>query len=349
MLKMRKTAVIIPIVIILAACKSIPEPAADPAGVTYTSEAAASTSATETASSETEVPVPPPELYSRSVYMYDMNNDALIYKLNENEKLPPASILKIMTCLLVLENVSELDKKVEVPQKAFDEFTNGDPNTDNAADAGIQPGQTNLTYLDALYALMVASGCEAGNILAYNVSSETGKPFIDMMNAEARRLGCVNTNFTNAHGLYEPDNLTSAYDMFLITKYALENFPLFAKICAETSYIMPPNEKYPPGYKIGTANKLLRDKDDNPHYYPYATGIKSGSINEYFDPDGTRRDGFNTLVTVAEKDGAKFMVVTLGAPFYDYSGGERKRAFLNYDDHIALYEWAFASQGVPGY
>jgi len=347
MLKMVKTAVIIPIVILLAACKAIPEPVSDPVGVTVapkiTTTAATAATVTTTAAATTAEPVPPPSHYSSSVYMYDMNKGEVIYAVNENEPLPPASILKIMTGLIVFENVPDLDVIIEVPQSAFDEFTNGDPNTDNAADAGIQPWQANLTYRDALYALLVASGCEAGNILAYNVSSETGEAFTDLMNAEAKRLGCLNTHFTNAHGLYEQDNLTTAYDMFLITKYALDNYAEFAEICATTTYVMPPNSKYPNGYKIGTANKLIRDKDDNPHYRPYVTGVKSGSINEYFDRDGTRHDGFNTLVTTAEKDGASFMLVTLGAPFYTYENGERKRAHLNYDDHIALYEWAFAN------
>jgi len=340
MSKMKKAAIIIPLVIILAACKSIPEPVSDPVGVTVEPETTTTvTTAAETMTTAKPIP-PPPSHYSRSVYMYDMNKDEVIYAVNENEKLPPASILKIMTCLIVLENVPDLDKYVEVPQSAFDEFTNGDPNTDNAADAGICPGQANLTYRDVLRALMIVSGCEAGNILAYNVSGNIGD-FTDLMNEEASRLGCVNTRFTNTHGLYEADNLTTAYDMFLITKYAIANYPAFAEICAETVCAMPPNAKYPNGYKIGTANKLMRDKDDNPHYRPYVTGVKSGSINEYFDPDGTRHDGFNTLVTTAEKDGASFMLVTLGAPFYQYENGERKRAHLNYDDHIALYEWAF--------
>jgi len=339
--KIRKTAQLILFVILLTSCKNI----STPAGLTN-SEIVSITAATAAESSETEPPAPlPPGLNSRAVYVYDLNNDVCVYKQNEDERLPPASILKIMTCLLTLEKVPDLSQKVLVPKSVFDEFTDDDPysNTYNAADAGIQPGQTNLTYTDVLYAMMLASGCEASSILAYNVGDGDMDAFFDEMNKKASAIGCKNTHFTNAHGLYDSNNLTSAYDMFVITKYAIDNYPLFSEICSKTVYVMPANSKYPNGYKIKTANKLMRDDEDNPHYLPYVSGVKSGSINEYFDENGERFDGFNTLVSIAEKDGAKYMVVTLGSPYYDYSDGEGKRAYLNYDDHFALYLWLFGA------
>jgi len=337
---MKKLSVIILTVLFLSSCKS--KTNANPAGINYvpetiTTTAIAETSETTAVATTAEPVVFTGQLHSRSAYMYDMNANEYVYKINENEKLPPASILKIMTCLLVLEKVPDLEQIIEVPQTAFDEFTNGDPNTDNAADAGICPGQTNLTYTDALHAMMLASGCEASNILAYNAGGGDMSRFISDMNKKAKTIGCKNTNITNAHGLYNPDNYTTAYDMFLITKYAYDNYPVFAEICAKEEYIMPANMKYPDGYKILTANAFLRRKD-NPRYFEYATGVKSGSINEYYDGEGAYYDGFTTLVTIAEKDGAKFMIVTLGAPYYD---DEHKRAAFNYDDHTKLYKWAF--------
>jgi len=340
---MKKTAAIILTVIFIAigaACKGSIVSDLTESGTTAATNAAIPN--VTIAEATIAVPDFPPALtealHSRAVYVYDMNNNFCVYKKNEDEKLPPASILKIMTCLLVLEKVNDLSANVKTPQTVFAEFENGDPNTHNAADAGIQPEQDNLNYADVLHAMMLASGCEASNILAYNAGGGSIDVFVAMMNAKAKEIGCKNTRFTNAHGLYNPDNYTSAYDMFLITKYAYDNYPLFSEICAKTSYIMPANSKYPEGYKIGTANKLMRDKDDNPHYLDYATGIKSGSINEYFDDEGNYYDGFNTLVSLAEKDGLKYMTATLGSDYYD---SEHKRAFFNYDDHIAIYGLLF--------
>jgi D-alanyl-D-alanine carboxypeptidase (penicillin-binding protein 5/6) len=277
----------------------------------------------------------PGEINSRAVFMYNLETDTVVYARNEHMKLPPASIAKIMTCLVIMENIPDLNAFVQVTDAAFAPFESGDPNMEDAATAGIEPGQSNVTYLDCIFGLMLPSGCEAANILAYNGGGGDMDAFAEMMNAKARELGAVNSNFTNASGLYEDGFYTTAYDMFLITKYAMEKYPLFMEIAGFSSYIMPPNERFPNGYRIPNANEGLLALFE----FGYATGIKIGSIYEYF-VDGIMLDGFLTFVSYAEKDGMSLLTVTLGAEYYDE---ERKWSGNHYYDHFALYEWAFGT------
>ncbi|MDR2559392.1 MAG: hypothetical protein LBC86_07625 [Oscillospiraceae bacterium] len=279
----------------------------------------------------------PPEvnhtLYSGGIYMYNFEFDTVVYARGEHERFPPASIAKILTLLVVLESVDDLNQYVAVTEAAFAPFDSGDPNMEDAATSRIEAGQTNVTYLDALYGLMLPSGCEAANILAYNVGGGCMDTFVVMMNEKAREIGAFNSNFKNASGLYEYDYYSTAYDMFLISKYTFEKYPLFMEIASSPSWEMPPNSERPEGYPIrNTSAGLLLI-----HELDYAIGIKIGSIFEVFR-GGIRFDGFTTLVSMASKNGLTFMTVSLDADYYDEEGG---RSDWHYSDHAELYEWVY--------
>jgi D-alanyl-D-alanine carboxypeptidase (penicillin-binding protein 5/6) len=277
---------------------------------------------------------PPAEtLHSGGIFMYNFETDTVVFARNEHERFPPASIAKILTLLVVLENVDDLSKIVQVTEAAFEPFDSGDPNFEDAAIARIEVGQTNVTYLDALYGLMLPSGCEAANILAYNVGGGCMDTFVQMMNNKAREIGALNSNFTNASGLYEYNYYSTAYDMFLISKYTLEKYPLFMEISASPTWRMPPNSDHPDGYNIrNTSAGLLLI-----HELDYTIGIKIGSIFEVFR-GGIRFDGFTTLVSMAQKNGLTFMTVSLDADYYDEEG---RWSGWHYEDHAVLYEWAY--------
>lgn len=278
---------------------------------------------------------------SAGVYMVNTDNDIVLYKKNEKEKLYPASTTKIMTCLIVLENVKDLDAKVKVTYDATNEFFGDDPNKQGPSNAGFSVGQENLTYRDCLYGLMLASGCEAANILAINTSGSI-EDFVALMNKEAERLGCENTHFGNAHGLHQPDNYTCAYDMYLITRYAYDTYPEFMEICNSTEYTFPANAYNAAPYTLQTTNLLLRDYAGNERYYEFAAGIKTGSIDKIYDAATKEwQEGSSNLVSTATKQGFTYMLVTLGAPYHDSSGATPIYKFA-FEDHIALYRWAFA-------
>ncbi len=286
------------------------------------------------------------DLYSEGVYMVNLDTNIVVASKNPDKKLYPASTTKIMTCLVALENVKNFDAKVECDYVCFDEFwATGDdynPNFYGASNAAIETQQNNVTYMDCLYALMLRSGCEAANILAYNISGSLSK-FVDLMNETAEKIGCKNTHFSNAHGLFDENNYTTAYDLYLITRYAIDNYPGFMKICGTYEYDMPKNEANPDGYTIQSTNRMMAP--ESAYYDEAVKGIKTGSMNEYIlKKDGVwdeenPKDGFCSLVTSCEKDGYKYLLVTLQAPWLDKNGDE---GCTHFEDHQKLYEWAYS-------
>ena len=123
-------------------------------------------------------------LHSEGVYMVNLDTDIVIVSKNADKKLTPASTTKIMTALVALENIKDFNAKVVVNSTATDEFWSGNPNYEGPSTADIRSGQENVTYWDCLYALMVCSACEAGNILAVNIAGSI-PDFVAMMNAKA--------------------------------------------------------------------------------------------------------------------------------------------------------------------
>ncbi len=289
------------------------------------------------ASSETEI-------YSDGVYMVNLDTNTVIISKNPDKKQYPLSTTKIMTVLVALEKVKDFNAKVEVPYVCFDEFHVGNPNYSDVSNAEIAPLQDNLTYWDCLYAVMLPSGCEASNIIAYNVAGSL-EGFTDMMNETAQKIGCKNTHFYNAHGLFSENNYTTAYDMYLIARYALENYEEgFMRLCGTTEYDMPANKYHPDGYTITNTNRLMTAS--SPYYCEGVKGIKTGSADKfYFKKDGTWDKneytiGSRALVSMAERGGYKYLLVTFGAP-YSNADGTPTETNLSFTDHKNLYNWAF--------
>lgn len=282
-------------------------------------------------------------LHSEGVYMVNTDTDIVVVSKNADKKMYPASTAKIMTALVALENIKDFEAYAKVPYEAFNEFWEGNLNFEGASDAAIEPQQTNITYWDLLYALMIRSGCEAANILAYNIGGSIDE-FVNMMNEKAAEIGCKNTHFSNPHGLFAENNYTTAYDLYLITKYAMDNYPRFMDICDTYSYEMPPNSKNPDGYVITHTNQMMRSTSE--YYYEGVHGIKTGSIDRYYYPDENGaysydnfEYGSRALVTTAEREGFHYIIVSLNAPFYNEDGSTEPQ--LSFTDHINLYDWAF--------
>lgn len=307
------------------------------------------TAATLTASA---IFTPSFELFSEGVYMVNLDTDIPIVSKNADKKMYPASTTKIMTALLSFELIKNFNDTVEVPYDCFNEFTWNssseyyNPNTCGASNADIQPGQSNLTYWDCLYALMVCSACEAANILAYNLGGKSIKAFVDGMNNLAAKLGCKNTHFSNPHGLYDDDNYTTPYDLYLITKYAIEKYPRLLEISNTYSYDMPPNSNNPDGYTIYHTNQMI--KPDSEYYYEGVCGVKTGSIDYYYhrNSDGTINEtdydyGSRALVSTAKKNGYNYIIVSMGAPYWNDDKTALTEKNLSFVDHTKLYDWAF--------
>lgn len=249
-----------------------------------------------------------PVVDSPSVILMEMNTGAVLYEKNSMEKNYPASITKILTTLIALEN-SELNEVVTFSDAAID-------NTEGsgiARDYGEQ-----MSMEQCLYAVMLASANECAYAVAEHVGG-TVENFVDMMNRKAAELGCTSTHFSNPHGLFDENHYTSAHDMALIAKAAYEN-ETFRIIIGTARYTIPPTNKHEEETALQNHNEMLYPWQHLEYRYEYCTGGKTGYT------DVAR----STLVTFAEKDGMKLACVVM-----------RTESPSQWTDSIKLFNFAF--------
>lgn len=283
----------------------------------------------------------PLTLYSQSVYMINLDTGDVLVDINGEEERVPASLTKIMTAALVLEEFDGSEKKMKAKyvssgSEAFDELYET-----GASTADIQPGEK-VNYYDLLAALMLPSSCEAANIIAINLGGSISG-FCDMMNEKAEKLGMKNTHFSNAHGLFVSQNYSSCKDIAILCKYLLDKYSVFREIIAMPQYQMESTDYHAQGSLILNTNYML--SSTSYYYYPAIKGIKTGSL------DAAGR----CFASYASSDGYNYLIVTMGAPMEkreeDVKKGEEDpdsvfaddTVFYNFLDHEALYDWAFNS------
>lgn len=275
-----------------------------------------------------------PEIEPESKYVYMVylgdNGDTVVYNKNSTEKTYPASLTKIMTAIVLLDKVGYANlesTKVTVPQIVFDDFYDNDGKYLYPSTADFQVGEE-VDLKDLAYGMLLQSACEAANIIAYQVGGGDIGSFIDMMNQKAQEIGAVNTHFVNPHGLYSDNQYTTAYDMYLITKYAMK-LDGFMEIAGSPAYDLKPTNVHSESRMVTHTNYMLSAYlGGDEYYYEYAKGIKTGTLDE----------AGRCLITTASKDGYNYLIVSLGGPLVDEEGNEY---YSNCLDHKALYEWAF--------
>lgn len=232
-----------------------------------------------------------PDTLSPAVILMEESTGTILYEKNSQEAHYPASITKILTTLLALENCS-LDEVVTFSDRAIDETIG----SGIARDYGEQ-----MTLEQCLYGVMLESANECAFAVAEHVGG-TMENFVDMMNAKAKELGCVNTNFANPHGLQDENHYTCAYDMALIAKAAYEN-ETFRIITGTKIYTIPPTNKHAEDTILRNHHDMLTTYHSaNAKYlYPDCVGGKTG----YTDAANS------TLVTYAERDGMTLICVVM--------------------------------------
>lgn len=237
----------------------------------------------------------------------DARSGAVLYGKNMNEAYYPASITKILTALIIIENCS-LDDTVT--------FSNTAVNTlePNSTILGARVGDE-LSVRDCLYALLLQSANEVANALAEHCSGSI-ENFAALMNRKAESLGCTNSHFNNPSGLNDEEHYTTAYDMALIAKAAFEN-ATFVEIDSTTYYDIRPGQlaQYPDGWRFYAHHQML--KKNNSLYYEGVIGGKTG----YTSLAG------NTLVTCAERGDLKLIAVVLNGHQTHY---EDTKTMLNF-------------------
>lgn len=266
----------------------------------------------------------PFEPNSEAVLLINTDTNTVVYEKNSHKQMYPASLTKIMTAIIALETVSDLNVKIKAPPYIYDELF-----TLNVSHADIRPNEE-VRMIDLLYAIILPSACEASSIIADYIGEGNITEFVELMNKKAKEIGAKDTVFKNAHGLFHEKQVTTAYDMYLITKYAL-SIPMFEKIATTQSYQMPATNKHEKPYSIYHTNKLM-NKLSGGFYYEYAKGIKTGTLDE---------SGSN-LISMASKDGYNYLLITMGAPNIDPSG-KRPPKTGAFEDAKNIYKWAFSS------
>jgi D-alanyl-D-alanine carboxypeptidase (penicillin-binding protein 5/6) len=202
----------------------------------------------------------------------------VLYAKNAHKPLPPASITKVMTAILVLERC-DLDAVVKASKRAV--------NT-QASSMHLRVGEE-VKVRDLLYALMLRSANDAAVALAEHAAGSV-EAFAQLMNEKAKSLGATRTHFVNPHGLHDPRHVSTAYDLALITRYAMQN-ETFRAIVKTPYYIVERSLNQDDLWMVNKA-KFLQE-------YPYAEGVKTGYTNQagYCFAGSAQRDG-RRLITV---------------------------------------------------
>lgn len=218
---------------------------------------------------------------SSATIVIEQSSKKVLSSNNSRVRLAMASTTKIMTALVVLDNIVDVDVQLAIPEQAV----------------GVEGSSVYLrrneiwSVRDLLYALMLRSGNDASVALAIAVGRSV-QGFVDMMNAKVQELGLKDTHFTNPHGLHDDEHYTTAYDLAIITARAMQN-PLFKTIVSAKSYVVEGNYTHDK-YYFGNKNKMLLMMDG-------ADGVKTGY---------TKNSG-RCLVSSATREGKQLICVVL--------------------------------------
>ncbi len=232
-----------------------------------------------------------PQVYAESAIVMEASTGTILYQKNIDAKQYPASITKIMTALLALEN-SEMDEEVTFSHNAVFSIDYGSSSI--ARDEG-----EILTMEECLYALMLESANECANAIAEHISGSV-EAFAELMNQRAAELGCTGTHFVNPHGLPDDNHYTTAHDMALITQEAIK-YERFRQFSGTKTYILRATNKKPE--QLWMSN----------HHYMISSNKTSRYLDEtvFAGKTGYTNAALNTLVTCATRNGMDLIVVTM--------------------------------------
>ena len=257
---------------------------------------------------------------SDSILLVNMDTGEPVYEKDADSKRYPASTTKIMTYIVVVENIDDLDNtRVSIKKSIIDQLKD---TGSSLANVGDHVGET-MSVIDLLYSMMVPSGNDAAMVLADYVGDGDILKFVQMMNDKAKELGCENTHFANPDGLHDEDHYTTARDLYKISTYAL-TLPRFSEISNTCEYTCEGDDQ-----PLVTTNYLIDANRGGEYYYMYAKGIKTGTTDQ----------AGRCLVTTASADGYSYIAILLHAP---YKEGEQEE-YYTFTDAADLFRWALTS------
>lgn len=231
------------------------------------------------------------DITSEAGLLVEYSTGKVLYEKNSNKVMYPASTTKILTAIVVLENCN-LSDIATVSESALSNIPSG------YVTCNLQVGEE-ISINDLLHALLIPSANDAAFVLAEHVGGSI-EGFSDMMNKKAKEIGCTNTHFVNPNGIHDDNHYTTAYDLYLMGKYAMQN-EVFKSIVSKTEYTLPATNKYPNNDRILHTSNSLLDKSNKNYYYEPTIGIKTGHTTQ----------AGNCLVAESSKNNMNFISVIL--------------------------------------
>lgn len=254
-----------------------------------------------------------PEIGAQSAILMDANTGTILYAKNIYDTCYPASTTKILTALIAVEQSSMNETVVMSHDAVFSVPRDG-------SNIGMDEREE-LSMEQALYAVLVASANEVANAVGEHIAGSMSA-FVDVMNARAAELGCVNSHFVNPSGLPDDEHYTCAYDLALIAR-AFFSSELLSKMSCTPYYTIAPTDKQPDEIIMSTHNRMiLGNRYGSRHEYADLVGSKTGYT------DSARQ----TLVSCAERDGMRLICVVL-----------KEESPYQFEDTIALFEYGFSN------
>ena len=257
------------------------------------------------------------------IYMLSLDNGAVVCDINSTHRIAPASVTKIVTAILTIENCQDFEATVSVPYECL-RLLEGT----NSSTAGLYVGEE-MTVKQMLYCLLVQSANDAANVLAYYICDGDIDAFIVMMNEFVQKLGCRDTHFANAHGLDDDSHYTTARDIAVIYQYCLKN-SMFCEISGT--------------YRVEIPATNLRDVRN----YTNTNQLMNPGVKDYYceyvknGKTGTTDNAGRCVVSSASYNGYNYLLVVMNAKFYDFDddGYDENMAFV---ESRRIYEWVFTN------
>lgn len=261
--------------------------------------------------SETSISISPDILNSPNAILIRLKDQTTLMQKNSEEKIYPASLTKMMTAIVAIENLTSLQKEIQLTHYTFNNLYSA-----NASMAGFQPGER-VRAIDLLYGVMLPSGAEACIGLADHIAGSE-QDFVAMMNQKAADLGMDSTNFENTTGLHDKNHYTTVKDMAILLNYALKN-DTFREIFTSSRHSTQPTNKQPGGITFySTMFKNLKNQN-------ITGGEILGGKTGYTDEAGL------CLASLAKVDNQEYILISAGAK------GDIYTEQYNINDAVTVY------------
>ncbi len=263
------------------------------------------------------------------LYLIEADTGALLYSRNGEKRCFPASTTKLMSALVAVENLPDLNKVITLGWRPVVGFG------PKSSLMGLEVGEQ-ISLIDLLYGMLLRSGNDAAKAVAIETAYEhfgswidpadSVSLFVSLMNAKARELGMNSTNFVTVDGRHEQEHCTTARDFAVLMGAALKN-PTVAQIIATPTYQVAPTNIHPNGFYLENSNRLIckKSSDTESYLYDCCIGGKTGETN----------DAGYCLVSAARKDGVTLILVQFG------DSNTENTSYYRYQTAPQIYDWGF--------